>query len=632
MGMFPDAKILDIDLTTKEIKNVIMPGEIHQKYPGGSVLGMYYLLKEMKPGIDPLSPDNLLIFSVSPLTGFPVSGQCRMTATTKSPLTGGAGDSQVGGYIGAHLKANGYDAVIIRGKSKEPVYLYIDSDKIKICDAKNAWGKITGQAEDVIKQELGEDKLEFAVIGPAGENLVKFAAVLHRKSRAFGRNGTGAVMGSKNLKALVVKNQRMPKPYDMEKFKDLVKTAKQDIEENDVCVTQKADGTAACLGSMAEAGYLPTRNWQSGWFEDWNEINGPTMSERIKVGDETCFGCGAYCKQVVGVEGKVDSQYGGPEYETCATFGSYCGVSDIREVAYANMLCNMYGLDTISCGSTIAFAMECYEKGLLTKEDTGGIELKFGDSSVYKDIITSIAFRSGKLGNLLAEGSYRAGELIGNGAVELSMSCKKQEMPAHMPQYKPSLAVIYSVNPFGADHQSSEHDPSMTYALDSKERGWMAQIGGNFVCDESDMQVLNKKNIVWAYNTQRFYSAMDSLCLCQFMWGPAWQLYGPEHLVRFCASAVGWDTSVYEIMEIGERRLNMMRFFNAREGFTRDNDVLPKRLFQPLPDGPSEGTFVDEQKYNEGKEFYYELAGWDKKTGNPTEATLIKLSLDWLLD
>ncbi len=631
MAMFPEAKILDIDLTSKKISTNFMPGALHQLYPGGSALGMYYLLKETKPGIDPLSEENIMIFSVSPLTGFPVSGQCRMTVTTKSPLTGGAGDAQVGGYLAAHFKANGYDAMIIRGRSDSPVYIYIDNDEVKLNDAKNIWGKVTGETEDLIRAELGFDKVQIAAIGPAGENLVKFGSIIHGKSRALGRNGAGAVMGSKNLKAFVVKNQKVRKAYDAEMFKDFVKTAKQDIEENGVCVGMRSNGTDDCLGGMAEIGFLPTRNWQSGWFKDWEKINGSYMTETIKVGDESCFGCGINCKQIVAVEGKVDPQYGGPEYETCATFGSYCGVNDLKEVAYANMLCNMYGMDTISCGATLAFAMECFEKGLITKEDTGGLDLEFGNSSVYYDILTSIAYRKGKLGNMLAEGSYRAAEKIGKDSIEYSMTCKKQEMPAHMPQYKPSLAVIYSVNPFGADHQSSEHDGSMWYAKDSKERSWMSQVGCNFSVDDTDAMKLNAKNIVWGYNTQKLYSALDTLCLCQFAWGPSWQLYGPEHLVQFCKSAIGWNTSVYEIMEIGERRLNMMRCYNAREGFTKADDVLPKRLFKPLADGPSEGAFVDEQKYNAAKELYYAIAGWNSEDGNPSKATLTKLSLDWLL-
>lgn len=629
--MFPDAKILEINLTTKEVDISILPGTIYQKYPGGSALGMYYLLKETKPYTNPLSKNNILVFSGSPLTGFPISGQSRINVATKSPLTDGAGDSQVGGYFPAHFRANGYDALIVKGKSDKPVYIYIDNDDVKISNAQHLWGKVTGEVEDIIRSELNESKVQMLTIGPAGENLVKYSSIIHMKSRALGRNGSGAVMGSKNLKAIVVKNQKMRRPANPELFKEIVKTAKQDIDENTVCVKLRVKGTDSCLGPMAEIGYLPTRNWQTGWFEDWEKLDGNHLVETIKVGDETCYGCGIKCKQIVAVDGKVDPQYGGPEFETCATFGSYCGINDLKEVAYANMLCNMYGMDTISCGATLAFAMECFEKGLLTPEDTGGLELKFGDSSILNDVLTSIAFRKGKLGNLLAEGSYRAGEIIGQGAVDYSITCKKQELPAHMPQYKPSLAVIYSVNPFGADHQSSEHDGSMMYSLDSKEGSWMSQIGCNFTVDGDEATDLNSKNVVWGYNTQKLYSALDSLCLCQFAWGPSWQLYSPQQLVKYCKAAIDWDTSVYEIMEIGERRLNMMRCYNAREGFTKEQDTLPKRLFQPLPDGPSKGACVDQKRYAQAKELYYQIAGWRLEDGNPSEATLHKLSLDWLL-
>lgn len=629
--MFPEARILEIDLTTKKIDTIIMPGSIHQLYPGGSALGMYYLLKGMKPGIDPLSPENLIIFSVSPLAGYPVSGLSRMTVTTKSPLTGTAGDAQVGGSIAVNFKANGYDALIIKGKSETPVYIYIDGEDVKICDAQDLWGKFTGETEDSLKAELADKRLDVAAIGPAGENLVMFASIMHKKSRAFGRNGTGAVMGSKNLKAIAIKPKKMPAPFDPEGFKKFVSTAKQDIQANESCVDMRANGTNGGLGSKARAGFLATRNWQTGWFEEWNQIDGPAMAEKIKIGDETCFGCGVQCKQVVEVKGKVDPQYGGPEYESVATLGSYCGISDIEEIAYANMLCNMYGMDTISCGGTISFAMECYEKGLLTKDDTDGRELKFGNSEIFKDIFSDIAYRKGKLGNLLADGSYRAGEKIGNGAIEFSISCKKQELPAHMPQHKPSLGIIYSVNPFGADHESSEHDTCMGYALDSKERGWLAQVGGNFTLENAEPGVLKSNNIIFAYNTQKYYSLLDSLSVCQFVWGPSWQLYGPEQLVQICNYTIGWDTSVYELMEIGERRLNMMRQFNAREGFTKEDDTLPSRIFIPLSEGPSKGVCFDEKKFQEGKEFYYQLAGWNAADGNPSAATLMKLSLDWLI-
>ncbi|HED24576.1 MAG TPA: aldehyde:ferredoxin oxidoreductase, partial [Firmicutes bacterium] len=532
--MFPEAKILDVNLTTGKIDTVTLPGNIHKQYPGGSSLGMYFLLKETEPGIDPLSEDNILVFSVSPLTGLPISGQSRMTVTTKSPLTGGAGDSQAGGYFPAYFRANGYNALLIRGKAKNPVYLYIDKDDVRLIGARDIWGKVTGEAEDTIKAVLKNKKVQILTIGPAGENLVKFSNIMHMKNRAFGRNGTGAVMGSKKLKAIVAKNNPLPKPENQGLFKELTGNVKQRVDNNETCADMKINGTATSLAGLAVSGYLPTKNWQSGWFKGWEQLTGPRMVETIKVGDETCYGCAIACKQVVEIEGKVDRQYGGPEYETLAAFGSYCDVNDLNDVAYANMLCNMYGLDTISCGATLAFAMECYEKGLLSKNDTDGLELNFGNSSIFHDAITNIAYRKGGLGRLLAEGSYRAAEAIGNGAVEFAMTCKKQELPAHMPQHKPSLAVIYAVNPFGADHESSEHDPAMRNEPGSRERSWMSQVGGDFTIDAAEETELNYKNVIWGYRTQLFYAALETLCLCHFAWGVSWQLYGPKDLIKLC--------------------------------------------------------------------------------------------------
>lgn len=630
MKAFPDAKILDINLTNQTYEVKTLAGDIYRKYPGGSALGMYLMLKEMKPGIDPLGPENLLIFSVSPLTGLPISGQSRMVVTTKSPLTGGAGDSQSGGFIPAHVKANGYDSIMFRGKAQEPVYVYINKDKVEFKNAKNVWGQVTGEAEKIIKEELGEDRIEIAQIGPAGENLVKYASIMNMSNRANGRNGVGAVMGSKNLKALVVKKQRPIKPYDMEGFKTLVKDVKERIGNNEVIQALGTHGTDVDLEFFNEEGFCVTRNWQEGFFpEGAKKITGETMTETLLVERDTCHACAIRCKRVVEVEGKVDPFYGGPEYETCATFGSYCGVTSLEDICVANQLCNMYGMDTISCGATISFAMECFEKGLLTKEDTDGLDLKFGNSKIYEELLPKIALREPGIGDLLAEGSARASEKIGNGAEKYSMSVKKQEMPAHMPQMKQSLGLIYSVNPFGADHQSSEHDVFLMSPPDSQERIWLGQINSQEGYDS--YEALDAGKVKFAFNTQNFLSLMDTLCLCQFAWGPAWQLYGPDSLVPLCKYGIGWETSLYELMKVGERRINMMRHFNAREGFTKEDDKLPDRLFKPMLKGPAKGTKVDKDAFNKAQIRYYEIAGWDTETGNPTQATLKNLDLEWVL-
>ena len=623
-----DARILYVDLTNRTTKLETLDAETYRKYPGGSALGMYLMLKDMDPTVDPLSPDNMLIFTVSPLTGIPISGQSRMGVTTKSPLTGTAGDSQVGGFIPAVFKANGYDAVVFTGKADSPVYLYIDSDQVQLRDASGMWGMITGDAEKWIAEDLKETKLESSIIGPAGENLVKFANIMHMRSRANGRNGVGAVMGSKNLKALVFKKKGGVKPEDQEGMKTLTGNVKERMAANEVIVDTALNGSAGVVDAHGAEGFLPSYNWNQGNFDDYKKTAGSTITREILVERDTCFACAIRCKGVVSVPGKADPEYGGPEYETCATFGSYCGNTDLGDICQANQLCNMYGLDTISCGATIAWAMDCYEKGLLTKEQTDGIELKFGNGGAFEALIKKIATREPGIGSLLAEGSAAASKNLGGEAVDLVVASKGQEWPAHMVQMKPNLAINYSANPFGADHQSSEHDPALMAPEDDQNWLWPNMLA-SFDRVES-YGILDANKAKFALETQKFYSMMDTLCLCQFAWGPAWQLYGPEELVEFCKYGVGWDTSIEELQEIGERRINMMRIFNEKAGFTRADDKLPKKAFIPIHYGEGEVAAITEEDFEAAMDAYYDLAGWDRVTGAPTAETKARLGLDWI--
>lgn len=630
MSLFPDAKILDIDLSSKKISKRTIPGDIYRLYPGGSALGLYLILQDMPAKIDPLSAENMLVFSVAPFTGLSISGLSRMVVTTKSPLTGSIGDSQGGGYFPVYLKGNGYDAVVCRGKSDKPVYIYINGDEIQIRDAALLWGKVTGESEKLIRQDLNEEKVEIAQIGPGGENLVSYASIINQCNRANGRNGTGAVMGSKNLKALVVKKEKNIKPTNPDVFKILAKSVKQRLEENECVAGLGEFGTDGDLEDFSDDGFLPTRNWNSGYFpEGAKKITGTTMSETVLKRRDTCYACSVRCKRVVEIPGLVDPLYGGPEYETCGSFGSYCCITDLATICHANQLCNMYGIDTISCGATIAFAMECYEKGLITSKDTGGLELTFGNKAIIAPLIEMIVRREG-IGDMLADGSKKAAAKIGGEADEMSISVKGQELPAHMPQYKPAVGLIYAVNPFGADHQSSEHDTFMVMPEDSRERKRLAQIGTTAEYDNPF--VIDDDKVRFAFDSQCYFSILDTLCLCQFVWGPSWELYGPDDMVNLCKSGLGWETSLFELMRVGERRINMMRFFNAREGFTKEDDVLPERLFKPFTDGPSKGVQLDREDFYNARELYYSFAGWDEKTGNPTASTLRKLSLEWLLE
>lgn len=628
--MKKSASILYVDLSVKSVSTETLSADIYRKYPGGSALGMYLLFKEMgsKTGVDPLSPENPLIFSVSPLTGIPISGQSRMNVTAKSPLTGTAGDSQVGGYIPAHIKGNGYDAIVIKGKSDTPAYLFIDKETVEIKDASPMWGMVTGDAEDFLIKDLGTDKIESSIIGPAGENQVLFSSIMHQRSRANGRNGLGAVMGSKNFKALVVKKQPPARPEDQQGMKTLTLDVKERMGANESIVDLSLNGSAGCLMPLADEGFLASYNWNSGVLEGADKISGDTMRETVLVGRETCFGCAIRCKRVVDIPGKAEPKYGGPEYETLATFGSYCGSNNLADVCQANQLCNMYGLDTISCGATIAWAMDCYEKGILTKEDTDGLELSFGNSSVYAELVPKIARREKGIGALLSLGSKRAAQLIGKGAEELVVTSKGQEWPAHMVQMKSNLAINYSVNNFGADHQSSEHDPALMAPEDDQNWIWPNMLADFEKCE--DYGVLDDNKVKFAFETQKFYSMMDTLMLCQFVWGPAWQLYGPEDLLKFCKYGIGWEATLEELQEIGERRINMMRMFNIREGFSREDDVLPPKAFLPMPEGPNEGTGINKEDFDKALDAYYDLAGWDRDTASPKQETIKRLGLEWI--
>lgn len=625
---FPDAKVLEVDLSKGTIKSQVLPGEIYRLYPGGSALGTYLLLRTMKSKVDPLSEDNVITFSVSPLVGLPISGANRLSINTKSPLTGGIGDSQSGGFFAAHLKSNGWDSIVVRGCSPKPVYLYIDEDHVELKDATSLWGKVTGEVERAIKDELRDNHVEIAQIGPAGEKKVRFACVINMANRANGRNGTGAVMGSKNLKAIVVKRKAPQRPFDGDGFKSLVKKVTDALKDSEAHRSLHKYGTAGILASFNSAGYLPSKNWTSGYLHDGFNISGQAMTKTILKREDTCFGCAVKCKRVVEVPGKIDSIYGGPEYESCAALGSYCGVTDLEAVAYANQLCNMYGMDTISCGATIAFAMECFESGIIDTVDTEGIELNFGNGSALVKMVEKIAKREG-FGGILAEGSAKAAKIIGRGSEKLLVTVKGQEFPAHMPQWKAALGLIYAINSYGADHQSSEHDHILAAGPTSEERNRLAKIG--VWKGSKEFRSLDEEKVRFAFNTHCFYYLMNTLCLCQFIAGPGWQIIGPSEVVELCRSGIGWDTSVYELMLIGERQVNMMRFFNSREGFTKDNDTLPEKVFIPLSGGPSDGVHLDREELKSALEMFYEVAQWDPSNGNPTEGALRRLSLGWLL-
>ena len=599
-------KVLHVNLTKGELEIEEPDEKFYRTYMGGSAMGLHYVLKETPAGVDPFSPDNVLALCTGVLTGTPVSGQSRLTSVAKSPLTGCIGDAQGGGYFPAELR-----------------------------DAGHLWGLTTGDAEDKLKEELDDKRIEVLQIGPAGENLVRFSALISMSNRANGRTGMGAVMGSKNLKAVVVRGKMKPAVSNPEKFKEIQKLAKVNLEPTGMDGFGKY-GTPGVTTPQHKAGGLPTYNFNSGNFDKHEEIDGLKLynehlrghekDDQNRFGRDTCFSCSIKCKRVAQIdEGpfKTDAKYGGPEYETLATFGSYCGISDMDAIIHANALCNMYGMDTISCGATIAWAMECWEEGKITAEDTGGIELQYGNAEAMAKITEMIANREG-FGEILAEGSKKAAEIIGRGTEDYLITSKGQEAPAHMPQVKRSLSVIYAANPFGADHESSEHDPGYkAYPERMKEIG---------LTNPQEKLALNKEMMRFAMITQHLSSAVDSLSVCAFVFGASFQLYSPEELVKTVNAVMGWDVDMKEILEVGERRLNMLRAFNSREGVGRESDTLPKKMFKrPLEGGRSDGYVLDEGEWEVALEDYYRLCDWDVETGHPSLRKMESLGLGWVV-
>jgi aldehyde:ferredoxin oxidoreductase len=621
------ATVHHVDLSRGTVETKTVPEDVYRKYPGGSALAAYLLLKAMPAGADPLGPDNVLVMAVSPLTGLAISGQSRMTACARSPLTGAIGDSQCGGFFPAEMRAAGTDAIVFTGRAPEPVYLWLHDGQAELRPAKHLWGKVTGDVDRLLKEEVGDPKAEIAQIGPAGENLVRFAAIMNMVNRANGRTGMGAVMGSKRFKAVVVRGTKSPKPAKPEEFRGLIKRLKELQEVNPGIGWFGEYGTAGVLAIQDKMGGQPTRNYTEGTFEDAKAIDGGTMVKTILKERDTCYACVVKCKRVVEIREpglEVDPIYGGPEYETLTFFGSMCGVGDLKLLSKASADANMYGMDTISAGATIAWAMEAKAKGLL---DDKGLGLAFGDGQSVLRAIEAIALRRG-IGDLLAEGSLRAAKTLGPAAVDLTVTVKGQELPAHMPQHKRSLGLIYAVNAFGADHQSSEHDTMLKTKPGGLHRRRLAELGE---FGDLDLRDLSDEKVRFAYTTQCFYSALDSLGLCQFVWGPSWQLYGPSETVELVRAGTGWDATMAELLTVGERRIHLMRAFNAREGIGKDADVLPKKLFQPLGGkGPTAGVALTTEEFERAREAYYRLSGCDPATGYPTRAKLADLGLDWV--
>ena len=625
-------KILHVDLSTGHIEVETPPESFYRKYMGGSAMGLYYILREVPKGADPLGPQNLLTVFDSVVTGASISGQSRINVNAKSPMSGAIGDSQAGGFFPAEFKFAGYDGLVLRGQSPKWVYLTIIDGKAELHDAGHLLGKLTGEVDALLKVEVGDPKAQVMQIGPAAEKGVRFSAIVNMANRMNGRTGMGLVMASKKLKAIVVRGRAKPVVADQQALSALNKTGPDSVKTNPDMDGLAKFGTAVVVMFNNMIGTLPTRNYTEGQFEMADPISGEKMAETILKGRETCYACVVRCKRVVEIEAgkyKFDPLYGGPEYETIGLFGASCGIGDLAAIAQAHQICDMHGVDSITCGATLAFAMECYQKGIITKEDTGGIDLRFGNADAMLEVVRQIVTKTGKIGPILAEGSARAAQVWGKGAAEFLTTVKNEEAPAHMPQAKRSLGLIYAVNPFGADHQSSEHDPYYEDGVSDFNLNRLKEIG---LGTPQPPHSLGPEKVRFAYLTQVFYSMMDTLTVCQFVYGPTWCLYGPKDTAMMVKAVTGWDITVDELMTVGKRRLNLLRTFNAREGFSRKHDQLPPRLHQALVGtGPTAGISASQEELETALDGYYKLAGFTSN-GIPTRETLKELDIEWAAD
>ncbi|MFC1987228.1 aldehyde ferredoxin oxidoreductase family protein [Chloroflexota bacterium] len=619
-----NGKILRVDLSHGSI-SVDEPEEnFYRSYMGGRGFISYFLLREMAGGEDALGPENKLIFAAGPITGVPISGSGRNSVGAKSPLTGGYGDAEVGGYWGAELKHAGYDAIIIEGKAGSPVYLWIEDGKAEIKDAGHLWGKTTAECQKLIKDELGDNSVRVAQIGIAGENQVRYACVLNDINHAAGRTGMGAVMGSKNLRAIAVRGHQKVALADEKAFTSLARRVTDNLRVNHSAVNFHKDGTAGGLMALNTEGGLPTRNFQQGVFEGAEKISGETINEKILVGRGGCYACTVRCKPEVAVKEpyNVDPLYGGPEYETLAALGSNCGIDNLEAIAKGNELCSAYGLDTISTGSSIAFAMECFEQGILTEEDTGGLKLNFGDADVMLRLVEMIARKEG-LGKILAEGVVRAAATLGKGAENFAVQVKGQEVPMHEPRFKPGLGVGYAVSPTGADHCHNSHDSAYT----GRMPGYLRALG---IFEPLPCQELSAAKVRILIYDSVWKHAINCLVICYFI--PVYCSVTPTQIADLMSSVTGWNTTVWELMKVGERCVAMTRAFDIREGVTKSDDYLPQRFFTPFTSGPLKRVSIDEGELKQAIDTYYDMVGWNKVSGAPTPAKLQELGIEWVAE
>lgn len=584
---------LDVNLSTGKVTELKLDMLLAEQFIGGKGLGAKILYDTLSKGVNPLSPDNILLFMTGPLSGTSVQTSGRWCIVTKSPHTGIYLDSQIGGKFGHRLKRAGFDFIIFRGKAESPSYLEVSSQGVEIHSAIDLWGKGTYKVEEILKKR--HDGSEVCSIGPAGENLVTFANIMTDRTHMAGRGGTGAVMGSKNLKAVVARGSQKIEVMDNDRFKELSRAFRKKVRENPGVKRRHEIGTVMWVRMANDAGFLPTKNFQSGVFENAETISGERMRDEFVIGHTACYGCLIACGKTTRFnEGKYAGlEVEGPEYETSALLGASCGIDDLGAIAKANEICDDLGIDTITAGGTIAFAMECSEKGILDQKDVKNLE--FGNADALHEMLHLIVHRKG-IGDLFVKGSLAAAKEIGHNSADFAIQVKNLELAGVEPRGSFGMALAYSTSDRGGCHQ----------------RCWTpgAELSG--VLTRFSMKGVPK----FVKESQDERAACFSLVLCDFL------PFDVAEMVEMLNTATGFSYTPESYLMTGERIWNITRLFNTREGMTTFNDVLPARFYQEeAPEGDSKGKKIDLEDFEKTKSEYYKLRGWDQE-GIPTKEKL----------
>ncbi|MCZ7381429.1 MAG: aldehyde ferredoxin oxidoreductase family protein [Candidatus Methanoperedens sp.] len=606
-----------IDLSKKKILVCRLNKKLETMFLGGRGINSALLYEEVPAGIDPFSPENRIIFGTGPLTGTLSPGSGRYTVTSKSPLTGIHGDSNAGGFWGPELRFAGYDHLIIQGRAEKPVYLWINDGSIEIRDASHLWGKTTWETDLMIKKELEDPAIQVASIGPAGENLVRYACIINNLWRAAGRTGMGAVMGSKNLKAVAVRGTGDAFVAKPDELMEYVKELNALILADPAYSLWSKYGTPGLINPANMLGILVTENDRRSTFADADKICGETFCEKHAVKSNACFNCPIHCGHYYVVDNEKMTAGGGPQFAALANLGSRCCNSDLGSILGMNTLCNQQGIDVCSAGVALSFSMECFERGIISKRDTEGIELDWGNSESMVAMLKKISRREG-FGNILADGAWRASQIIGKNSHKYAMTIKGADSPDYDPRALKGWGLAYAVSTRGGDHLRALPALELLNSPQEYEKLGLPVAGDRFSYDSKAILVK------WHEDVR---AIADSLEICKFLTRTT--LLSPEYLARLLGLVTGVTMTTGELLRAGERVINIERMFCVREGISRMHDTLPERYTkEPLPDGPGKGETINIEKMLDE---YYVERGWDLITGIPLVKKLNELGLNKII-